>query len=152
MSEKNIQSLCQLAASQAGATVFRNNVANAVAGQMQRIDKAGPVHLNPGDWIVRNGRRTRFGLCVGSSDLIGWKTEIINGAPFARFLAMEIKSSTGRATAEQKNFIEAVRGAGGLAGVVRSVDEAAELVGGYETDTTAQPGRVDIKHRGRDTP
>lgn len=127
MSEKNIQSLVMLAASQAGATVFRNNSGNAVAGKMQRIEKDGPVHLRKGDWVVRNGRRTQFGLCVGSSDLIGWKPEIVNGAPFARFLALEVKAPGGRATEEQKNFITAVRRAGGLAGVVRSPDEAVAI-------------------------
>ena len=128
MSEKNIQTDIMLAASQSGATVFRNNVANGLVGQMTRVDKDGPVMLRKGDWIVRNGRRTQFGLCVGSPDLIGWKSVVITsdmvGKRIACFMGLEVKTSTGRATEDQKNFIEQVRKAGGLAGIVRSADDA----------------------------
>lgn len=132
MSEKNIQSTIMLAASVNGANVFRNNVANAVAGQATRIERDGPVMLHKGDWVVKQGRRTQFGLCVGSSDLIGWRAVTVTpnmvGRRIARFLALEVKTSTGRATDDQKNFIEAVRKNGGLAGVVRSPDEAIALL------------------------
>lgn len=64
-------------------------------------------------------RRTiRYGLAVGSSDLIG----IL--APSGRLVALEIKSSTGRVTSEQVQFLEVVRRRGGFGAVVRSVDEA----------------------------
>ena len=132
MSEKNIQSLIMLAASQNGATMFRNNVANAVAGQATRIEKSGPVNLHPGDWVIRNGRRTQFGLCVGSSDLCGWRSWVITkdmvGNKIAQFTALEVKTSTGKATDEQVRFIAAVRKAGGLAGIVRSPDEAIAIL------------------------
>lgn len=132
MSEKNIQSTIMLAASANGANVFRNNVANAVAGQATRIERDGPVMLHKGDWVVKQGRRTQFGLCVGSSDLIGWRPVTVTpdmvGRRIARFLALEVKTPTGRATDDQKNFIEAVRKNGGLAGVVRSPDEAIALL------------------------
>lgn len=129
MTEKNIQQRIMLAAAQAGATVFRNNTGNGVAGShMQRIEKAGPVMLQPGDWVVRHGSRIQYGLCVGSSDLIGWRRVIITPdmmyKQVAMFLALEVKTDSGKATHEQINFIEQVRKAGGLAGVVRSVDEA----------------------------
>lgn len=129
MSEKNIQSSIMLAASASGATLFRNNTGNGVAGaKMFRIEKAGPVQLQPGDWVVRHGSRIQYGLCVGSSDLVGWRTVKITpemvGRKIARFLALEVKTPTGRATDDQKRFIEAVRKAGGLAGVVRTPDEA----------------------------
>jgi hypothetical protein len=67
-----------------------------------------------------DGRTIRAGLCVGSSDLIGW----YNG----RFLAIEVKSDTGRTTTEQDAFLAAVRRGGGLAGVARSVDEALQII------------------------
>jgi hypothetical protein len=131
MTETTIQKQIMLAASQAGAKVFRNNVANAVVGQMQRIEKDGPVMLRKGDWIVRNGRRTQFGLCVGSSDLIGWRsvkiTEDMVGKTFALFLAMEVKAEKGKATEDQFRFIKAVRYAGGLSGIVRSPDDAISV-------------------------
>lgn len=128
MSEKTIQTEIMLSASQTGAVVFRNNVANGLVGQMQRIEKDGPIVLHRGDWIVRNGRRIQCGLCPGSSDLIGWRSVIVThemvGRRVALFLGMEVKTTTGRPTDEQANFIQQVRKAGGLAGIVRSVDDA----------------------------
>ena len=120
MSEKNIQSEIMLAANQTGAAVFRNNVGNGVLGQVAK-QEGGQFH-------IVNGRRVQFGLCPGSSDLIGWRTVKITpehvGKSMAVFLALEVKAPGGRTTPEQINFIAAVRRAGGMAGVVRSVDEA----------------------------
>ena len=124
MSEKNIQSLCMLAASQAGATVFRNSIGRGVLGQFTR---------NPdGTFLVKHGRVVDFGVCnPGGSDLIGWMpvkiTADMVGRTVAVFLSLEVKTPTGRATDDQKNFIAAVRRAGGLAGVVRSPDEAVAV-------------------------
>ena len=79
-----------------------------------------------------NGRLVRFGLCQGSSDLIGWRTVTITpemvGQDIAQFVAIEVKDR-GRATAEQVRFIEVVRDAGGLAGVARSVEDAKAILG-----------------------
>jgi hypothetical protein len=47
------------------------------------------------------------------------------------FLAIEVKSETGRLRPDQENFIQVVRSAGGRAIVARSVEEAvAGLVDG----------------------
>jgi len=131
--ESNIQRLIMMALSQQGATIFRNNSGNAVAGShYKRIDKEGTYRLDVGDWIVKHGSRIQFGLCVGSSDLIGWKPVVITpemvGNRMAQFLAAEIKTSTGRATDDQKNFIQQVCKAGGAAGVLRSVDDTTALL------------------------
>lgn len=67
-----------------------------------------------------DGRKQRFGLCVGSADLVG----IVNG----RFAALEIKTRTGRTSPEQERFMTLVRNRGGFAAVVRSVDEARAAV------------------------
>lgn len=133
MKETNIQRLIMLAISQQGATIFRNNTGNAVAGShYKRIDKPGTYQLEAGDWVVKHGNRVQYGLCVGSSDLIGWQPVVITpemvGQVIARFLATEIKTLTGRPTPEQINFIEQVRKAGGLAGICRSPDEAISLL------------------------
>jgi len=120
MSEKNIQSLIMAANV---ATMFRNNTGQGVLGQVVRQD-GGTFH-------IVNGRRVQFGLCVGSSDLIGWKSVTITpdmvGKKLAVFTALEVKTSTGRPTKEQVNFIQAVRSAGGFAGIVRSVDDAVAV-------------------------
>jgi hypothetical protein len=62
-------------------------------------------------------RAVRYGLCVGSSDLIG-----VLG-PAGRFVAIEIKSERGRLSIEQQLFLSLVRRMGGFATTVRSVGE-----------------------------
>jgi len=95
----------------------------------------GPVRLwrnNTGTLYDRQGRPVQFGLCRGSSDLIGLRSVTIGpehvGQTMAVFAALEVKSATGRPTPEQVAFIETVRDLGGLAGVVRSVSEAAAIL------------------------
>lgn len=66
-------------------------------------------------------QHVRYGLCVGSADLIGV-------GPGGRFLALEIKTETGRVTPEQTMFLDLVRSKGGIAAVVRSVDEALAVI------------------------
>lgn len=64
------------------------------------------------------GRHVRYGLCVGSADLIG----IL--APSGRFVALELKTAHGRVSPEQTRFLDLVRKRGGFAAVVRSVEDA----------------------------
>lgn len=63
-------------------------------------------------------RAQRFGLAVGSADLVG-----ILG-PSGRFFALEVKTPDGRLTSEQSAWLALVRKRGGFAAVVRSRDEA----------------------------
>jgi hypothetical protein len=77
---------------------------------------------NTGVSVSPDGRRTRYGLCVGSSDLIG----VLR--PSGRFIALEVKTATGRVSPEQARFIALVNGAGGFAAVVRSVADARAAV------------------------
>lgn len=80
----------------------------------------------------KNGQHVTYGLCPGSSDLIGFKSVKITpemvGQRVAIFVALEVKSEKGRATPEQWNFIDTVATYGGLAGVVRSLDEARQVL------------------------
>lgn len=100
MKESDIQRLIMLALSDAGCLIWRNNTG-----------------------VLKNaaGIPIKFGLCVGSSDLIGI-------APGGRFLAVEIKTPTGKPTPEQTRFLEAVRARGGIAGIARSPAEALALL------------------------
>jgi hypothetical protein len=95
----------------------------------------GPVRLwrnNTGTLLDRQGRPVQFGLCKGSSDLIGLRTVTVTpemvGQKLAVFAAVEVKAPNGRVTPEQTAFIETVRGMGGLAGVARSVEDAAGVL------------------------
>ena len=47
-----------------------------------------------------------------------------------RFFAFEVKTETGRVTNLQKAIIERINRAGGVAVVVRSVDEVKDVIGG----------------------
>ena len=74
------------------------------------------------DYGAAGLRPLRYGLAVGSSDLIG----IV--APHGRLIALEVKTSTGRVTREQQQFLTLVEKMGGVARVVRSVDDAVRAV------------------------
>ena len=80
----------------------------------------------------RTGRLVTFGLARGSADLIGWRTVTVTpdmvGQRIAVFTSIEVKTPTGRLTPAQQAWLGVVRGAGGIAGVARSVGDALEIV------------------------
>lgn len=69
-------------------------------------------------------RKVRYGLAVGSADLIGF----IHGT--GQFLGVEIKTEIGRLSKEQTYWINVVNKRGGRALVLRSVDEAEDFLRG----------------------
>ena len=104
MTEGDIMRACMLALSEAGCLIWRNN---------------SGAYTDP-----RSGSFVRYGVGQpGGSDLIGI-------SPDGLFLAVEIKTAKGRVRPEQQRFIDAVRRAGGIAGVCRSVDDAMDLIEG----------------------
>jgi hypothetical protein len=80
----------------------------------------------------RTGRLVTFGLARGSADLIGWRTVTITpdmvGQRLAVFTSIEIKTPTGRIRPEQQAWLSVVQGAGGIAGIARSVPDALQIV------------------------
>lgn len=96
--------------------VFRNNVGVGFQGSV--------VSERDGILVLKNYRRVRFGLKEGSSDLIGWTVK--NGV--AVFTSLEVKNPKGEVTPEQFLWLHKVIEDGGLAGVVRSVDEAKRVI------------------------
>ena len=113
--ETKIQNLILMSLSKAGCLVFRNESAGAWVGKV--------LHKDANQVTLTDARMIRFGLALGSADIIGI-------APCGRFLAIEIKTSKGRPTKEQLRFIEAVNNAGGIAGIARSVEDALKLICG----------------------
>lgn len=111
MTEGDLQREIMKAVTARGARCFRNNVAEGWIGNSEIIE-FGPIVVK-----TSNARRLHAGLCVGSSDLIGWTKD-------GRFLAIEVKTKTGRVTPEQQNFINQVNAAGGVGIVARSVQDA----------------------------
>jgi hypothetical protein len=82
----------------------------------------------------RTGRLVTFGLAKGSADLIGWRTITVTpemvGRRLAVFCSIEIKTPTGRLRPEQQAWLGVVQGAGGIAGVARSVSDALTVLEG----------------------
>lgn len=103
--ETDIVHLCMMQASKCGAVMMKN-----IRGMFLTLD---------------GSRKVQAGLSIkGSSDLVGWKSTIITekmvGSRIAVFVAAEAKTALGKASLEQQVFIDNVRKAGGIAGVVRS--------------------------------
>ena len=80
----------------------------------------------------RSGRWVQFGLAKGSSDLIGFKTVEITPEmvceKVAVFTSIEIKTPIGRLTKQQQNWLTAVKNAGGIVGIARSVKDAIKII------------------------
>jgi hypothetical protein len=82
--------------------VYRNNT-----GKMQNV----------------RGGVVRFGLGIGSPDLVGW----VSLATVARFFALEVKrSERSKPTREQREWIGRINSAGGYASVVSSAAQALQ--------------------------
>lgn len=118
-SEHYIMNDVHLAASAAGWTMFRNNVGMGWTGNAE--------HRPDGSVLIRNARPLHAGLCVGSSDLIGFRPVLVTdahlGQTMAQFAAVEVKKPGGRTSGEQKNFLRVVQAAGGVAILAKSRDD-----------------------------
>lgn len=121
MNESDLMRLIQVAVSAMGHRVFRNNIAQAWVGIYAGRTIDGIVTL-------KNARPLHSGLCVGSSDLIGFTNT-------GRFVAIEVKSATAKPTVEQINFLNIVKRFGGLAGIARSVEDAKDIINGHQNKT-----------------
>ena len=106
--EGSIVSECLIALSEAGCLAWRQNT---------------------GVLKDATGRPIKFGLCKGSSDIIGLCAD-------GRFLAVECKTATGKATPDQERFLSAVRARGGRAGIARTGAEAVAIARGGAQITT----------------
>lgn len=106
MTESDLYPRAMLIATERGDRLFRNNV---------------------GGFRTLDGRFIRTGLCVGSHDLIGWRSVTITpemvGMKIAQFVGLEAKSQRGKLTKEQLAFAEILNLAGGLASVVRTEED-----------------------------
>jgi len=137
LTESQIQSQCMLDLSAAGARIFRNTVGKAIP-----CPQCGckPKHT------------FSYGLCPGSSDLIGWTSVTVTpdmvGQRLAVFTAVEVKRPGARTSKkrkeQQRDFIDAVNRAGGRAGVARSSREALAIAG-LPDHTTGLPDQGETR-------
>lgn len=98
-------------------------------GEIQRDIRLAAGRAVPGCVLFRNnsgvafhkdGSSVRYGVGKGGADLIGWLD--VGVPPLAVFLAVEVKTSIGRLTPEQRMFGELVSRTGVFI-VARSVDD-----------------------------
>ena len=98
-------------------TFWRNNVGSGHL--VQTASLRCPCCNAP---VPVRGRWVDFGLCAGSSDLIGITYD-------GRFAAVEVKTSTGRTSDAQKNFIAHIKKHGGIAVIARNTHDIHNTFG-----------------------
>lgn len=108
--------------------IFRNNTGTGWIGEVKkRFTQNGHTYM-----VLEDPRPLKTGLCLGSSDLIGFTSVTISpdmvGRKVAIFTALEVKTKTGRASTQQVDFIETVKRFGGIAGTPRSPQDAEIIV------------------------
>lgn len=109
-------------------TGIQNNIRLAVSATQRAIW----LRNNTGLFLTLDGKRkVRAGLGKSTSDLIGWVSHTVRledvGKKIAVFVAAEVKDE-GRTSEGQEGFLGVVANAGGIAGVVRSTEDAISLV------------------------
>lgn len=112
----------RVAATKAGARLFRNNV--------------GRIRVPESD------RYVQYGLSPGSGDLIGWVPVRIEqhhvGQTVAVFASIEVKTATQKAESAQIAWRDAVRGNGGIAAVVYNEPAALDALKQFGIDWTVK--------------
>lgn len=74
---------------------------------------------NPGGVASYGNHRVRYGLVKGAADIVGWTC--VNGV--AVFTALEIKGEKDKPRSVQHQFLSKVARDGGIAAVVRSLED-----------------------------
>ena len=101
-------------------------------GRLFKVDNGLAYHRIGSEYVP-----FKYGPGVGVSDLIGFTkikiTEDMVGKELPVFTAFEVKTKTGRASEEQKNFIAMVEWYNGIASVVRSELDLKETIDKWHT-------------------
>lgn len=125
MSEGAVMRTLMLYASEHGAVLFRNQVGHYVIAQKDCKS------------CQRFGTHLKSGLCVGSSDLIGYTPVLVGeqhvGRTLALFTGIEAKREVGGVVSdEQRRFLIAVETAGGIQGVARGEQDLAAILSPWQ--------------------
>lgn len=134
LGEAHTQAAILLKYGSGSTRLWRNNVGTGWAGRAERVTQSNrhALQLQPGDVVVRQARPLHAGLCVGSGDLIGYRSIEITpdmvGSRLAQFTSVEVKAPKGRVSPEQKAFYEHILKVGGCAGIARCIGDAEALL------------------------
>lgn len=119
MTERPLIDEILLSASRLGSRLFRQNVGLGWVGKIIRRDRTKILLENP--------RPLHAGLCKGSSDVVGLTPVVITpdmvGKTVGVFTAIEVKYGRTPTDDDQKKFIAMVKKLGGIAAIVRSLDD-----------------------------
>lgn len=102
---------------------------------MRYLTRRTRIYKNAVGTAKQGDRVISFGLCKGSSDLIGFTelevTPEMVGKKIAVFTAIEVKKWNGKPSPEQIKFIELVTESGGIGGIAKTIDEANQIIDNY---------------------
>lgn len=125
MKEQSVQNDIRVALA-GKAYIFRINTGSGWTGEQHR--------MRDGSLVLRNPRPFSTGTPKGYADLTGFRvieiTPDMVGQKIAQFVAIEVKTTKGRASDEQSKFIDVVNKNGGCGGICRSREDAVKLVEG----------------------
>lgn len=120
MKERNIQNSIRLECSKGNTRLFVNDVGVAKVGE----------------------RTIRYGLCNGSTDLVGVHTITVTGDMVGREVGVavfaEVKTPTGTVKPHQQDFMNQMSKMGCIAGVVRSIDDMTQLITNWLNSLTKE--------------
>jgi hypothetical protein len=120
-----------LKCSRGSARLFRMNVGQGWIGESKRFTRHAYISVEPGDVLIKKARPFHSGV-EGMHDLIGWKSVTVTpqmvGMRLAVFASLEVKGKGGRPRKMQLVWNDNVNKAGGLSGIVYSVEEAEAVL------------------------
>lgn len=134
--ETNIRNKAVMAASKAGARLFRNQVGAGWVAPPHKTKKwteDGVQYV-----LLENPRYITYGFPQGSGDDQGFLSVTITpdmvGQKFARYVNAEAKTETGKPGKGQKEWHEFVWSNGGLSGFYRCEDDILRILRGEKVD------------------
>jgi hypothetical protein len=103
-----------------GVRLWSNPVGLAYNGRVvETYNKNGKRYM-----LIENPRHVTYGLCSGSSDIIGFKVD--NGKPV--FAGVEVKTPGDKRKPKQDSFHKMLINFGGYSGVLRNEDDIYEIL------------------------
>ena len=134
--ETNIRNSAVMAASKAGARLFRNQVGAGWVcppNRTKKYTKNGKRYV-----LLEEPRWLEYGFPVGSGDDQGFLPVVITadmiGQTFARYVNAEAKTETGKPRKGQPEWHEFVWANGGLSGFYRSDEDMLRILSGIKVD------------------